>query len=119
MELAILIVSLILAMALIVMGLANVQSLAPSIEIRDRLEVSPTAWRIMGTVELVTAAGLILGAFASWKLALISAATAVATMLVLLVMQTRRREPAAFLLPPTAIAALALVDVALLLAQNR
>ena len=119
MELASILVSLVLAMALIVMGLAKVQSLDPSIEIRDRLGVSATAWRVMGVIELVAAAGLILGAFATWKLALVSAAAAVVTMLVLLVMQTRRREPAAFLVPAAGIAALAFLDVALLLASNR
>lgn len=52
---------LLLALVLIVIGLAALQQLPASLQVRDRLGVAAVLWRVVGALELVAAAGLILG----------------------------------------------------------
>jgi uncharacterized membrane protein YphA (DoxX/SURF4 family) len=117
-DLAVIVVSLLLAMALILMGLAKVQTLPASDEIRRRLAIPPPIWRAMGITELLAAAGLVLGAFAIPEVALAAAVLALASLLVLLVAQVRTREPLAFMVPSGALIALAVLDIVLVVTRT-
>jgi len=55
------VLALLLALVVIVVGMAQLQQLPASLEVRDRLRLSPALWRVAGVVQLVAAAGLILG----------------------------------------------------------
>ena len=118
MELSVIALSSILAMTLIVMGLAKVQRLPATIQIRDRLRIPPVLWQIMGYVELVAAAGLILGAFATGALAVLAALAAIGSLVTLLVFQLRGREPLAFLVPALVLIAIAAIDIALIVSSS-
>lgn len=117
MEIAAILVSLLLAMTLILMGLAKVQDLQPTLEVRDRLGVTSAVWRTWGAWELVAAAALVLGAFAVWKLAVIGGAMTLLSLLVLLALQVVHRERLPFLVPAAGLSVLAVVDLVLLFAS--
>jgi DoxX-like family len=117
-ELASVAVSLLLAMVLIVMGLAKVQSLPATLRIRDRLGLSSASWRVLGVVELLAAAGLIVGSLANTKMAIVASALAAGSAIALMAAQVRVREPRAFLVPGMLVLVVAAVDIALLAASG-
>jgi uncharacterized membrane protein YphA (DoxX/SURF4 family) len=55
------VLALLLALVVIVVGMAQVQGLPASLSVRDRVGASPTLWRVVGWLELVAAAGLVMG----------------------------------------------------------
>lgn len=118
MELAAVALSVLLGMALIVMGLAKLQGLPATRQIRDRLAVPPTVWRVMGGAEMLAAAGLIVGSLANTNMAISGAVLGILSVGTLLAFQVRAREPFAFLVPAVALLALAVVDIALLPASG-
>lgn len=103
--------SVLLAMCLILAGLASLQGLPTSIMFRERIGISPWLWRSLGTVYLVSAAGLIVGALASPRLVVVSGAMATVPLLVVLVFQWRSQAALTTQVPVLVLLALALVTV--------
>lgn len=85
--------ALLLAMCLILLGLASVQSLPSSLLMRDRIGVPPAAWRLLGFADLLAAGGLVIGALASPELVAIAAAISAVSLAVLWSFQLRSRSP--------------------------
>lgn len=108
----VLVLSLPLALMMILIGFAKLQQLPASLALATRVGVPETTWRAWGLADLVGAAGLILGAFASEMLALIAAGAITASLTLLLVLQARAREPLALLVPVIVLALLAVADLA-------
>ena len=109
------ILSLVLALLVIVMGLAKTQSLPASTDIRQRLAVSATGWRVWGVVELIAAGCLVVGVFAATALAVAAAGLIALCMFLLLLLQLRVRDPIAFLTPTLVLLALVVADIVLLI----
>lgn len=106
--------ALLLALVVIVIGLAAVQQLPPSLQVRDRLGVGPTWWRVVGGLELVAAAALILGATVPLLgLALAALGGLVVVVLGALVLHIRARDGAGAV-PAVLVLAWTLVLVVLL-----
>lgn len=103
--------SVLLAMCLILAGLANLQALPTSIMFRERIGISPWLWRLLGTVYLVAAAGLIVGALASPRLVVVSGAIAAMSLLVVLVFQWRSRAALTTQVPVMVLLTLAVVAI--------
>lgn len=107
----VLVLSLPLALVQILIGLAKLQRLPASLALAARVGVAETLWRVWGLVDLVLAAALILGAFASEPLALVAAVAIALSLFSLLALQARAREPFALLVPIIVLTLLAVADV--------
>lgn len=106
MELLAVILSLLLTLAAVLVGMAKVQNLPASLQVRDAAGVSTTWWRVSGWIDLVAAGVLVVGVFAIHEAALAAAVVLAVDFAVLGVRQLSRPGPAA-----TAVPALVLVLV--------
>ena len=100
-----------LSMCLILAGLANLQGLTTSIMFRDRIGIAPWLWRLLGTLYLVSAAGLIVGALASPRLVVVSGAIAAVLLIVVLLFQRRSRAAFTTQVPVLVLLAFAVVAI--------
>ena len=104
--------SLVLTLLAVIVGMAKVQRLPASAQVRDQAAISSTVWLASGWVELVAAAGLVLGVFVSFELALVSAVVLLVSYLALVVRQLTQRLPFAACVPGLGLTVLSAVTVA-------
>lgn len=107
MELLAVALSLLLTLVAVVIGMAKVQHLPASLEVRDRAGIAPAVWTASGWTELVAAAVLVVGVFAAH-----GAATAAAVLLAISYAafagrQLTRRLPVAAVTPALVLVLLA------------
>jgi uncharacterized membrane protein YphA (DoxX/SURF4 family) len=72
-QVAVVMLSLMIAFVFILAGMARIQGLAASDAVRARLGLSTGLWRLVGVVELVGALGLVVGVLAIPELAVAAA----------------------------------------------
>jgi hypothetical protein len=103
--------TLVLAFLSILVGMAKVQRLPASLQIRDQVSVSPLVWVVSGWIELFAAAGLVVGIFVAPELAVVSAAVLVLTYGWLAAKQLADRRPAVAV-PAIGLTVLSLLTIA-------
>jgi len=104
------VLSLLLGLAFIVVGLAQLQGLASSTAVRDRLQVPPRLWGAIGVAELVAAAGLVVGVFAIPGLA-VAALVGLAVLTAAAAVSHLRVSDLPGAVPAVVLCALCLLDV--------
>jgi uncharacterized membrane protein YphA (DoxX/SURF4 family) len=72
-QVAVVVFSLFVALIFVLAGMARLQGLPASDAVRERLGLPVALWRFVGVVELVGAAGLVVGVFAIPELAVAAA----------------------------------------------
>ena len=110
--------ALLLTLLAAVVGMAKVQRLPASLHIRDAAKVPALAWTVTGWIELVAAAGLVIGLFVVWALALVSAVVLLISYVALAARQLSQRLPLSAATPAVALSGLAAVTTASLLASG-
>ena len=100
-----------LAFLSILVGMAKVQRLPASLQIRDQAAVSPVVWAVSGWIELLAAAGLVVGIFVAPEVAVVCAAVLMLTYGWLAAKQMAERRLAAAV-PAIALSLLALLTIA-------
>jgi uncharacterized membrane protein YphA (DoxX/SURF4 family) len=98
-ELLAVVLSLLLTLLAVMVGLAKVQRLPASIDIRDRSGVAPAVWTTSGWIELVAAAFLVVGVFAAHEAAIVASLVLALSYLLLALRQLSRRLPIATATP--------------------
>ncbi len=116
MELVAVVLSLVLALGVVLVGMAKVQTLPASVQVRDAADVSPRLWLLSGWAELVLAALLVLGIFAIHELAVFAAVLLAVDFAALGIRQLTRNAASAA--PALVIAAVAVGAVAGILAAG-
>jgi len=106
------ILSLLLTLLAVIVGMAKVQRLPASAQVRDQAEISPALWLLSGWVELIAAAGLVLGVFASLELALVATVVLLLSFLSLALRQVKARLGIAAVVPALVLTALSAVVLA-------
>jgi hypothetical protein len=91
--------SLLLTLVAVVIGMAKVQHLPASLEVRDRAGIAPGLWTGSGWVELVAAAVLVVGIFAVHEAAAAAAVVLAVSYAAFAMRQLARRLPVAVALP--------------------
>lgn len=112
MELLAVTLSLLLTLLAVVIGLAKVQHLPASMQVRDRAGISPAVWTASGWIELLAAAVLVVGVFVAHEAAVVGAALLAASYGALALRQLSRREPFAVVLPALVLLVVALATIA-------
>jgi hypothetical protein len=110
--------SLLLTLLAVIIGMAKVQHLPASLEVRDRSGIPPVLWTLWGWVELVAAGFLVVGIFAAHEAAVIAAAVLGLSFLLLAVTQLMKRQPVAAALPALVLFALAAGTAAAIVAAD-
>lgn len=110
--------SLVLTLLAVIVGMAKVQRLPASLQIRDQANISPTVWTVSGWIELVAAAGLVVGIFVSLELAVTSACVLFVCYIVLAGRQLTRRPALASAVPALALAGLSAATIASVIATG-
>ena len=108
MELLAVVLSLVLTLATVLVGMAKVQHLPASLQVRDHAAVSSRVWLLSGWVELVAAACVVVGVFAVHALAVAAAALLALDFAALAVRQLTRPGPGASAVPALVLSVLAL-----------
>lgn len=99
MELLAVALSLLLTLLAVIVGLAKVQHLPASIDIRDRSGVAPAVWTASGWIELIAAAFLVVGVFAVHEAAIVAALVLALSYGLLALRQLSKRLPLAAATP--------------------
>lgn len=99
--------SLLLTLVAVVIGMAKVQHLPASLEVRDRAGIAPGMWTISGWVELVAAAILVIGVFAAHGAAVVAAVLLAVAYAAFAIRQLTRRLPMAAVFPALVLVLLA------------
>ena len=110
--------SLILTLLAVIVGMAKVQRLPASGQVRDQAGISSTLWLASGWVELVAAAALILGTFVALELALAGAVVLLVSYVALAVRQLARGLGLAAVVPAASLSLLSAVTVASIAASG-
>ncbi len=110
--------ALVLTLLAAVVGMAKVQRLPASLHIRDAAKVPGLAWTVSGWIELVAAAGLVVGLFVAWALALVSAVVLLISYMALAARQLSQRLPLSAATPAAVLSGLSAVTTAALLASG-
>lgn len=118
MDLFLIVLSVALAMALILVGLASVQNLPTSVTFRERIAMPAWLWRTLGVADLVAAAGLVVGAFAAAELALVSALLAAVSLIVVLTYQWRSKDALATQVPVLVLLSMSLATMVVALTTS-
>lgn len=108
MELLAVALSLTLTLATVLVGMAKVQHLPASLQVRDAAAVPTRLWLASGWVELVAAACVVMGVFAAHALAVAAAGLLAVDFAVLALRQLTRQAPGASALPAVVLSLLAL-----------
>ena len=98
--------SLLLTLLAVIVGLAKVQSLPASIEVRNRSGVAPVFWTTSGWVELVAAGFLVVGIFAAHEAAIVASLVLAVSYGLLALRQLTHRLPLAAATPALVLCAL-------------
>jgi uncharacterized membrane protein YphA (DoxX/SURF4 family) len=107
-----------LTLLAVVVGLAKVQRLPASLQVRDQAQIAPVVWTVTGWVELIAAAGLIVGVFVSLELALVGAVILLVSYLALAIRQLTQRLTPAATAPAFLLSVLAAVTAASIVASG-
>jgi uncharacterized membrane protein YphA (DoxX/SURF4 family) len=99
--------SLLLTLVAVIIGMAKVQHLPASLEMRDRAGIGPTVWTTSGWIELVAAAILVIGVFAAHEAAMAAAMLLAVSYAAYAIRQLTRRLPVAAVTPALALVLLA------------
>jgi uncharacterized membrane protein YphA (DoxX/SURF4 family) len=110
MQVAVVVFTLFVALIYILAGMARLQGLPASDAVRERLGLSPALWRFAGSVELVGALGLVVGAFAIPELAVGAAVGFTVMMMAAIVVHWRAGDLRPGAVPPAALAVLCVLD---------
>lgn len=108
MELLAVALSLLLTLATVLVGMAKVQHLPASLQVRDAAAVPSRVWLVSGWVELVAAAFVVLGVFAIHALAVAAAGLLALDFAALALRQLARQGPGASAVPAVVLSMLAL-----------
>ena len=103
--------ALILSLIAILIGMAKVQRLPASLQIRDQAGIASLVWTMSGWIELIAAAGLIVGLFVSLELALVCAVILMLSFGWLAAKQLAHRRRVAAV-PAAALSGLSLLTIA-------
>ncbi len=98
--------SLLLTLLAVVVGLAKVQRLPASIDVRNRSGVTPVFWIASGWVELVAAGFLVVGIFAAHEAAVVASLVLAVSYGLLALRQLAKRLPLAAATPALVLCAL-------------
>jgi hypothetical protein len=104
--------SLSLTLLAVIVGLAKIQRLPASLHVRDQARISPLTWLESGWVEVIAAAGLVVGVFVALELAIAAAIVLLLSFLCLALRQLWVQRSAATALPALGLMALSAVAVA-------
>lgn len=99
--------SSLLTLVAVVVGLAKVQHLPASLEVRDRAGIAPRVWTISGWAELAAAAVVVVGVFAVQEAAAVAAMLLAVSYAALALRQLSRRLPVAAVSPALVLTLLA------------
>ena len=110
--------ALVLTLLAAIVGMAKVQRLPASLQMRDQARVAPPLWTLSGWVELAAAACLVMGIFVSFELALVGAALLLISYLAFAVRQLTMKQSFATAVPALALSVLAAVTVASIVAAG-
>lgn len=110
--------SLLLTLLAVIIGLAKVQRLPASLQIRDRAGIAPGLWTASGWLELVAAALLVVGVFAAHAVAAAAAVVLALSYAAFTARQLTRRLPLASVLPAIVLVALSLGSAAAIVAAD-
>jgi len=100
--------SLLLTLLAVIIGMAKVQRLPASLEVRERAGISTGIWTASGWLELVAAGFLVVGVFAAQTAAAAAAVVLALSYGVFAVRQLTRRLPLAAVSPALVLVALSL-----------
>ena len=103
--------TVLLSFVAILVGMAKVQRLPASLQIRDQAGISRFVWTVSGWIELFAAAGLVVGIFVAPEVAVVCAAALMLTFGWLAANQLSQRRSAAAV-PAIALSALSLLTIA-------
>lgn len=118
MELVAVALSLLLTLLAVIVGLAKVQRLPASIDIRDGSGVAPAVWTVSGWVELVAAAFLVVGIFAAHEAAIVASLVLALSYGLLALRQLSKRLPIAVATPALVLCVLAGLTAAFIVAAG-
>lgn len=118
MELLAVVLALVLTLATVLVGMAKVQHLPASLQVRDAARISPAVWTLSGWVELVAAGVLVVGIFAVHAAAVVAAGVLAVMFAALAVRQLVARMPPATLLPAVVLAGTGVAVVVTVLAAG-
>jgi hypothetical protein len=110
--------ALVLTLLAVVVGMAKVQRLPASLHIRDSAKVPAWVWTTSGWIELVAAAGLVVGLFVAWAVALVSAAVLLISYMALAARQLSQRLPLSAATPAVVLSGLSAVTTVALIAAG-
>ena len=110
--------SLLLTLLAVIIGMAKVQRLPASLQIRDRAGIAPGLWTASGWLELVAAAVLVVGVFAAHEVAAAAAVVLALSYAAFAVRQLTRRLPLAAVLPAIVLVVLSLGAAAAIVAAD-
>jgi hypothetical protein len=110
--------SLLLTLLAVIIGLAKVQRLPASLQVRDRAGISAGLWVASGWLELVAAGFLVVGVFAAHEVAVVAAGVLALSYAVFAVRQLMRRLPLSTVVPAFVLVALALSSAAAIIAAD-
>lgn len=109
--------TVVLAFLAILVGMAKVQRLPASLQIRDQAGVSAVVWAVSGWIELIAAAGLVVGIFVAPELAVVCAVVLMLTYGWLAAKQLAQRRPASAM-PAIGLSVLSLLTIAAIFAAG-
>lgn len=118
MELLSLALSILLTLFAVIIGMAKVQRLPASLQVRDRAGISAGLWIASGWLELVAAAFLVVGVFAAHAVAVVAAGILALSYAVFAARQLTRRLPLSAVLPALVLVGMALGSAAAILAAG-
>jgi hypothetical protein len=110
--------ALILTLVAFIVGLAKIQRLPASLHIRDQARIRAAVWTVSGWVDVIAAAGLVLGIFVALELALAAAIVLLISFLCLAARQLWVQRSTAAAVPALALMALSAVAVASITASG-
>ena len=116
MELLAVALSLLLTLLAVIIGMAKVQRLPASLQVRDRAGISAGVWTASGWLELVAAAFLVVGIFAAHEVAAAAAVVLALSYAAFALRQLTRRLPLAAVLPAGVLVVLSLASAAAIVA---
>jgi hypothetical protein len=117
-ELLAVVLSLLLTLATVLVGMAKVQHLPASLQVRDAAAVPSRVWLVSGWVELVAAAFVVVGVFAVHALAVAAAALLALDFAALALRQLTWQGPGASAVPALVLSVLALGTIVSIIAAG-
>lgn len=110
--------SLLLTLLAVIIGLAKVQHLPASLQVRDRAAITSGLWTASGWIELVAAGFLVVGVFAAHQAAVAAAVVLALSYAAFAIRQLTRRLPIATVSPALVLVGLSLAAAAAIVAAD-